>query len=173
MIEMQLVELNARLQRIEGRIDQIASHLQNTTIIETNTVLLAPTINEVQTYGDPKQLAKSDDLDLRFASFHHSWHCNPFNYCESEYSATVFVIDKNNGSKVSWNAIETAVKLSSDNDPIDWNHRGEWYRHQSGGSDAFVGFGRKKEGRDVEIWGLAKFYYASGGWAAWRWFSRA
>lgn len=112
------------------------------------------------------------DYELRFSSYYHGWYCNIFNTCETTYNSNAFVIDKSTGQKILCTGVETACANRVD-PPINYDPSKEgWYRYFSNATDFYIGFG-KKDGKDQDVWGVAKCYFPGGGWIAWRWHSHA
>ncbi len=160
-----------RLDRLEAKIDLLASRLETAR----DSAILEPLKIEYEFFGTCPELAASPhtNLGFRWHEWEHVWRCNIFNTCHTWYWNESFIIDESTGSMKSWNAIETAVQLSTDTIPIPWDFKGPWYRYQAGGTHAGCGWPGMKDGRDVEIWGVARFFPGTGGYWAWRWFSRA
>ena len=159
------------LSRVEAKLDLVMARLDVSNSGSNTTQPEA----EFKFFGTEAELdaANARGLGHRWHKWEHVWRCNLFNDCNTWYWNESFIIDEATGSMKQWNAIETAVQLSTDSVPIPWDHKGEWYRYQAGGTHAGCGWIGKKDGRDVEIWGVARFYPGTGGYYGWRWFSRA
>jgi len=166
-----LESMAAALSRIEAKIDLVTMRLE----VARDSSVPEPLKSEFQFFGTDAEHAAAVQrgLGFRWYKWEHTWRCNIFNNCNTWYWNESFIIDEGTGSTKAWNAIETAVQLSTDTIPIPWDHKGQWYRYQAGGTHAGCGWKGMKDGRDVEIWGVARFYPGTGGYYAWRWFSRA